>query len=114
MRRAEVRQPYVRFIRDPLLERGRNARLSDARLSREQSHLPITGFRSLPAAQQKLDLLLAPNQRGHAGRVQRLEPALHRAFAKDLPGGYRLGEALGLDRTQIAILEEITNKPARA
>ena len=42
VRRAEVAQPDVGLIPQPLLEGSGQARLANARLAREQDHLPRT------------------------------------------------------------------------
>jgi hypothetical protein len=46
--------------------------------------------------------------------VQGLEPARDGTRAQDLPGRHRRGDALDLDRPEVAVLEEIADQPACA
>src|SRR5215469_16366010 len=62
---------------------------------------------------QQLDFFLAIDERAQLGRMQRFEPALHGAWPEHLVRAHRLGETLQLDRAQIAVLEQITEKPMR-
>ena len=115
VRRAEVAQASVRLACKPLLERSGDARLADARLAGKQYNLTLAALGSLPAPEQQLDLLLAPNQRRLAAQgVQRLEAVLDRAFAEDTPGRHWFGKALRLDCAEVLVFEETAGQAVRA
>src|SRR5258708_38111836 len=96
----------MRLAGNPLGQRRGQARLSDARLAREQDDATLAALRLVPASQQQLQLLVAAHQWRHAGLVQRLEPALRGAEAHHLHGSRGLGEALEYHRAEVAIVEE--------
>ena len=75
MRRAEVADARECLAAQPLIQRGLQARLADARLAGDQHHAPLAGFRLRPAPKQQLEFLLAADQRGQPGCAQRLEAA---------------------------------------
>ena len=66
----------------------------------------------LPAAQQQLDFLVAPDER-RLPRAQGLEAAQHPALANDPPRRLRLGKAGKRLRAEIGELEQPADLPAR-
>ena len=104
MRRTEIAQSLMRFLRDAFLECFGQARLADSRFGRDQHNPPLAGFRLAPAAQQKLDLLIPTDQRRRR-RTQRFEPACDTALGQDFPGLGRSGKPLELLRPEIAQFE---------
>ena len=93
-------------------ERRHEPRLADARLAVDQHHPSFAALRLLPAAQQQLDFLLAPNER-RLPRAQRLEPAQHPALAEHPPRRLPLGEARQRLRAEIGKIEQSADLPAR-
>ncbi|MCK6428603.1 MAG: hypothetical protein L6Q72_05890 [Burkholderiaceae bacterium] len=69
--------------------------------------------RLFPESPQVLQLGLAVDERRQRRGAQRLEPVAHRAFADDLPGLYRLVEALQAVPAEILVLEDAAGEPAR-
>ena len=114
VRRAEIAQPRVRPAFEPLAQRRGQPRFADARLARQQYHLPLARRGALPAAQQLVQFLLASDERRQRAGAQRLEPAFDRARPQRLPDRQRRREALDLDRAEIAQFEEIANEPPGA
>src|ERR1700730_1820386 len=106
VRRAEIAQPGVRLAFEALAQRRAQPRFADARLARQQYDLPLTRIGALPAAQQQVQLLLAPDQRRQVAAAQRLEAAFDRAWPQYLPDRNRLGEACKADRPKVAVLEK--------
>ena len=47
-----------------------------------------------PAAQQQIELVVAPDERREGGRMHGLEAALNHGLAQHLPGADRAGQAL--------------------
>ena len=113
VRRAEIAQPRVRLALDALRQRRGQARLADARLARDQHHPPLAGLRLLPAPQQQIELLVAPDERRRL-RAQRLEAAQDAAFADHAPGALRLGKAGERLRPEILEFEQRADLPPRA
>src|SRR5262247_180730 len=102
------------FGLQPLLERKRNVRLADSRLS-GQHHDTTFALRGIvPAAQEHLDFIVAPEQRRQSGGVLRFKAACRSARAHDLPSRCRLGPAFERDRAEIAVVAEITTVPGSA
>ena len=93
----------VSAIRDLPMPGSPESRTSDA----------LAALRLLPAAQEQIDLLAAPDERRRA-RAQRLEPALGGARAQHLPCRDGLGEAFERDCPEIAVVEEAAGQPACA
>jgi len=62
VRRAEPAELCARRIDEPLLEGFDQARLANARLTRQQHDLAVAGPGACPAPQQDFDLLFAANQ----------------------------------------------------
>ena len=81
VRRAEIAQARMRLAFDVLGKRRGQPRLADARLAGDQHHPPFAALRLLPAAQQQLDFLVAPDER-RLPRAQGLEPAYLAALAQ--------------------------------
>ena len=81
--------------------------------SREQDDAARAALRLLPTAQQQLQLVVAAQQRRHAGRMQGVEAAFRGARTQDLPGPHRLGEALERHRAEIAVIEEPAGEAVR-
>jgi hypothetical protein len=94
------------------LARGRAHALTGEVLGLLPVHPTFAGLRLLPAAEEQLDFLVAPDQRRRA-RAQRLEPAHRAAFAQDKPGTLRLGEAGKLLRPEVPQIEQSADLPAR-
>ena len=93
VRRALQAQRALDLVLQALAQRIQDARLADARLSREQHHLAFAFLRESPALGEKSDLLLAPHQ-GRQPRVgSGLEAAGRGADPDDAPGAGRLGDA---------------------
>src|SRR5215467_14557707 len=113
MRRAEITQCDVRLTLEPLAKRERDVRLADTWLPRQEHHptFPLRGVS--PPAQQQLDLLFTPEQRGQLGLVHRLEAALHAACPQHLPNRYRLRPAFQRERAEIAVIEVPSREPTR-
>src|SRR5204863_2555130 len=63
--------------------------------------------------QQKLELVLAADQRRQAVGVQGIEAALDRTRPQYLPSRHRLGDAAQSDGAEVATLEEATDQPPR-
>src|SRR4029077_4116135 len=104
VRRAEIPQAKVLFGLDRRLERGRQARLADARLACEQDYLTIAGPGTPPSPEKDFEILLAPDKQRLA-RAQRLEPALGGPLAAHPPSTHRLSVAFRLDSAQIGVFE---------
>jgi hypothetical protein len=64
----------------------------------------------MPAVEQQRDLLLAADKRRQECGADCREPALRRAFAKDLDQRHRLGDALEHPRPEIATAEPVAGK----
>ena len=107
---AEPRVPLTLQARAQL---AHDARFADPGFAREQHHLPFATLRQLPAVKQQAELVLAPDQRGQAGRVHRLEAALGGADADHPPGPDWLGEALEMLRAEVGQLEQLAYEPPR-
>ena len=113
MGRAELAQARVRLAAQALEDGLGDPRLADAWLAREQDDRALSALRLLPAAQEQIDLLAAPDERRRA-RAQRLEPALGGAHAQRLPCRDGLSEAFERDCPEIAVVEEAASQPACA
>ena len=111
--RAEIAQPDRRLRFDLVQQHGRQARLADARLARQQHHLPRAALRLAPQIDQPLGLVVSAEQRIDAGLALRLEPAVGGARTQDLPDRHRRLEALERDRPEIAIVEKTAGQLAR-
>ena len=62
MGRAEIAQARVRIASQSFEDSGSDSRFSYTGLARQKDHLAFTFLRECPAAQQQLDLLLAPDE----------------------------------------------------
>ena len=87
VRRALIPGRHMRRVADPLAQRREHARLADAGLAREQRDLALSLGRVAPSVQQQRDLALSSDERGHAMRSRRLEPADVLGLPHDRPGG---------------------------
>ena len=76
----------MRLSGHALLERSDQAGLADAGLAGDEHHLSFALLCLPPAAQQQVELVLAPDQRREGGRVHGLEAALNHGLAQHLPG----------------------------
>ena len=114
LRGAEIAQPCVRLAGDAFQERGREPRFADAGLAGHQHHLALAGLCLGPAPQQKFEFLFPPDEGGQSGRVKGVKAALDGTRAQRRPGPHRPGDALEVLGPEIAELEEIAEKPARA
>ena len=61
--RAEIAHAGMRFPGEPVVQRAEEARLADPCFAAQQHDLTLARNRPLPAAQQQLDLLVAPDKR---------------------------------------------------
>ena len=113
MRLAEIPQARLCLVLHALFERRGQARFADAGLAGEQHDPAFAAGDLLPAAKQKLHLLLAPDQRRQHGVAQRLKAAGDAAFAQDFPGADRLGEAFERGRRDRFIGEQVAGQPPR-
>jgi hypothetical protein len=86
---------------------------SDAGLAVQQHHLAFGGNRPLPAAQQQLYFLLAPDKRRQGRAAQCLEPADDSAFADDAPRALGFGKAGERLRPEIVEIKQGADLPAR-
>jgi hypothetical protein len=98
---------------DALAQLAHQARLANPRLAREQHHLALALARLAPAAKQQGNLLLAPDQRGQARSLTRLEAVLDPSLARDPPDRERLGKALQALRPDLVELEQPADQSAR-
>src|SRR5215208_3924786 len=113
VRRAEVAQAGVRLAGNLLNKRSAQPRLADPRLAGQQDNLAASAVRPLPAPKQQTDLLLASDEWGQSRPMECLEPALDGARSKNLVGVDRCGKAFDLDASNVAVLEQITQKLTR-
>jgi hypothetical protein len=96
---------------DTLSEGLGQPRFPNPRVGRDQHHTSRTRLRVHPTMRQQLDFLLASDERGQLGCVQRLEPALHEAWPEHLIRAHSLSETLQLDGAKFAVFEQITDEP---
>src|SRR6516162_6646586 len=85
VRRTKIAQSRVRLALDMLRQRRGQPRLANARLTGDQHQPPVTALRLLPAPQQKVELLVAADQRRDP-RTQCLKAADDPALAEHTPG----------------------------
>ena len=113
VRPAEITQPDMRITLDALRQRRAEARFANPRLPRDQHHVPLAGFRLLPAAQQEVELFIAPDERGSLG-AKRLETTQHAALTDDTPSALRFGKPGERLLAEIVDLEQGADLPPRA
>jgi hypothetical protein len=113
VRRAELPHPDVRLGGESLIKRQGNMRLADTGLTGEHHRATFATPGVLPATEQHLDFLVAPNWWRQSGFVLCLETAIHFGRSQDLPGWYWLRPSLKLDRTDIAEFEVPISEPVR-
>src|SRR5215472_11411674 len=111
--RTEIMQPDVRITLDVLRQRHGHSRLANPRLPGEQHHPPLTAFRLLPAAQQQVELFVAPDQRCGL-RTQCFKAADDATVPDHAPGALRLGKTGEWLRSKIFDLKQATNLAAGA
>ena len=114
LRRAEIAQARVRLVGEAFQKRGREPRFADAGLAGEQHHLAFTGLCPRPTPQQQFEFFFPPDEGSQAGRVQRLEAALHGTCPQRRPGPHRPGDALEVLGPEVLKLEEIAEESSRA
>jgi hypothetical protein len=73
----------------------------------------LAGFRLLPAAQQEVELFIAPDERGSLG-AKRLETTQHAALTDDTPSALRFGKPGERLLAEIVDLEQGADLPPRA
>src|SRR6516225_289726 len=97
-----------------LLQYCSDPRFTETWFAGDQHHLAFSRLGARPAAQQKADFLVAADQWTERRTAQCLETARDNARTQHLPSGHRVGDALDLDRAEIAIVEQIADQTARA
>ena len=97
----------------PLAQGEDDPRLADAGLAREQHDLALAGPGEPPAVEEQRQLLVAADERGRAGAVERLEPAFRRPLAGHAEAAHGRGKALDLGRAEVGELEEGAEQPPR-
>ena len=90
------------------------AGFSEARFPADRYDLATRGFGARPSPHQQVNFLLTPDQTCQCRSAQCLEPAGDSAGTEHLPHQDGGRDALDLDRTEVAVLEQITEQPARA
>ena len=111
--RAEIAQPSLRLALDAPATAPRSGATCRSPARPRQHHPALASFRLLPAPQQQVELLVAPDERRRL-RAQRLEAAQDAAFADHAPGALRLGKTGERLRPEILDLEERADLPSRA
>src|SRR5919199_2908975 len=96
-----------------LLQDRREPGLADAGLARDEDDTAFAVPCLPPAPEQQFDFLFAADQRGQSGRTQRLEPALDLSLAENLSDPDGSGQALEVNETQIAEIEQVACELAR-
>jgi hypothetical protein len=102
----------MRFGSETFQQLGREPRFTDPGLAADQDHLAFAGLCPGPAPQQEFGLFLPPDEGGQAGRMHRLETALHGTRPQRRPGPHRPGDALEVLRAEVLQLKEIAEKPS--
>src|SRR5215470_2164590 len=113
VRRAEITQPCVWLALDPHRQGRGQPRLADPRLARDQHYSAFARVRLLPAAQQQVELFVAPDQGCGLG-AQGLKATEDLAFAEDAPGALRLSKAGERLRPEILDREQRADLPPGA
>ena len=67
--RAEIAQPRVWLAGKAFQERCGQSRLTNARFTGEQHHLPFAALGFRPAPQKNFEFFFSPNKLGQPGRV---------------------------------------------
>ena len=104
----------MRFALDPDQQGFGDARLADARLTREQHNATLTGFGLIPPAQQQVHLLLATNKWGERASAPRVEPTDASRLTAHLPRLQRLRQFVALVGGKRAAVEHGTHQAPRA
>src|SRR5262245_13277941 len=110
--RAEKTQA-MRFLAQAVMYLGGDPRLADPGLPGQQHDSACAGLCLAPASKQKVELLVATNDRDLGSRVQRLKSTLDVAGAQCLPRPQRLGQTFHLDGSKVAVLEIARGEPFR-
>ena len=107
-------QAHLRLTFESVQQAFGDARLADARLTREQ-HDPARAEPGLiPTAEQQVDLLLPADQWRQRALAPRLEAADSGRLAQHLPGFHRLRQPLRLIGIERAAIEHPPDQTARA
>jgi len=105
----------LRHARSETLQNlGGQPRFADAGFAGKERHLAFAALCSRPAAQQQFGFFLPPDERGQAGRVQRLEAAFDGTRSQRCPGPHRSGDAFEVFGPEVIQLEDIADQPSRA
>jgi hypothetical protein len=113
MRRTVLAHRDVRFVLEPRVKRERNVRLADTGLAGEHHRATLAKPGLMPAPQQHLDFLVAPDRRRQPGLVLRFETAFHFGRRQHLPGWYRLRPSLEHDGSETPAFEMPVGEPVR-
>src|SRR5215831_21417765 len=89
------------------------SRFADTGFAGDKNDLAVTGLGARPAAQEQLDLLVAPDERAQRRAAQCFESADDSACTQHLCSRHRRSDALDLDGAEVAVLEKITDQPPR-
>src|SRR5262245_61866972 len=100
----------MRLTAQLFLQRPRQPRLADARLSRQQHHAALAALGLVPAAQQQLKFLFPPEKWRRSRLMLRLEPAFNLAYPEHLTHMHWLGKSLERVPPEIAVVEERTDQ----
>jgi len=114
IRRAGIAQSEVRIGQKAFFQGRGDARLTDSGFAGDEHDLAVAGLGAGPTAQQQVDFLVAAYQRPEHRSVQSLKAAGDRTRTQNLPRRHWRSDALDLDRAEVAVLEQITDEPARA
>ena len=105
VRRAEIAKASMRLALDPSQQAFSDARLANARLTREQHNATLAGLGLIPPAQQQVHLLLATNEWGQRASAPRVEPADASRLTAHLPRLQRLRQSVALVGSERAAIE---------
>src|SRR5262245_54170523 len=111
-RRAEKTQA-MRFLAQAVMYLGRDPRFADPGLPGQQADAAVAGLCLAPASQQKIELLVAANDRDLGSWVQRLKSTLDVAGAQCLPHPQGLGETFHLYGSKVAVFEIASGEALR-
>jgi hypothetical protein len=100
----------MRFALQAFFKFRGDARLAEARLTRNQDDLAVARLGARPPAQQQVNLFVAANQRGQFRSAQCLEPARHGTLTQHQPAAYRLGVGVRVQRAEVAAVEQIADQ----
>ena len=112
MRRALEENGDVAVLLEAGAQLPHEPGLADTRLAAQHDDLALALLGDLPAPKQLRHLVVAPDEIGEAERMTRVETALRRSLARDLPHLLGLGEALQLLRAEVDEFEQAAHQPA--